>query len=98
MYWAKFFGIVILEAVNFCIAIKYYLLNEFILALLVLFDLRPQKVENWGKVAQWSLSVLSNPQKYQCDSMGLHEFFHLVAGSFMHNFSCMKICRLLFFK
>ena len=25
---------------------------------------------------QWSLSVLSNPQKYQCDSMGLHEFFH----------------------
>ena len=26
-------------------------------------------------IAQWSWSVLSNPQKYQCDSMGLHEFF-----------------------
>ena len=27
-------------------------------------------------MAQWSLLVLSNPQKYQCDSMGLHKFFH----------------------
>ena len=25
---------------------------------------------------QWSLSVVSNPQKYQCDSMGLQKFFH----------------------
>ena len=27
-------------------------------------------------LSQWSWSVLSNPQKYQCDSMGLHKFFH----------------------
>ena len=27
-------------------------------------------------LTQWSQSVLSNPQKYQCDSMGLQEVFH----------------------
>ena len=26
-------------------------------------------------LSQWSWSVLSNPQKYQSDSMGLHKFF-----------------------
>ena len=30
----------------------------------------------FSNLPQWSLSVLSNPQKYQCDSMSLHEFFH----------------------
>ena len=30
----------------------------------------------WHLVPQCSRSVLSNPQKYQCDSMGLHGFFY----------------------
>ena len=34
------------------------------------------KSSSKSEIPQWSLSVLSNPQKYQCDSMGLHEFFH----------------------
>ena len=38
-----------------------------------------------ARITQWTLSVLSNPQKYQWDSMGLHKFFHHSA-------------RLLFFK
>jgi hypothetical protein len=60
MDWAKFTDIVILEAVNFSIAVMYYLFNEVILAPLVLFDLRPQKVENWGKVVSDPLGLLFN--------------------------------------
>ena len=38
------------------------------------FDFKKHLVK--AQISQWSLSVLSNPQKYQCDSMGLHEFFY----------------------
>ena len=45
---------------NFGITVKYYLFNEVILASLMLFKLRPQKVENWGKVVSDPLRLLFN--------------------------------------
>ena len=38
-------------------------------------------------LAQWSLSVVFTPQKYQCDSMDLHQFFYhsaIVSGITFH--------------
>ena len=57
---------------------EFFILNVIFRVCLKLSFFLMVRVQNANHytIAQWSLSVLSNPQKYQCDSMGLHEFFH----------------------
>ena len=52
-------------------------------------------IETYFKVQHKWLSTL---KKYHGDLIGLHTVFSSFSYNFMHNFSYMKICRLLFFK